>query len=260
LLAAPPDGKLQFKVVSSVGQIKFSSDAGQFLERVQPFLLGREAEHCLTLGLLDGLRAGEQWGPAPPLLALAEDRDEVTAVAVMTPPHNLVLSWTADDSTIDATARELHTAGVSLPGVNGSAEIARKFAARWSEHSGCTVRKQMSQRIYQLSRVRKELRAAGRLREPGKSDETLLLKWRAAFSVDAEGLDPAEAERIAEQAIRRPGQLVLWEVDGQPVSMAGFTGRTPKWHSRGLGLYAAGVSEQRIRRRMRCYVESEAPG
>ncbi|MFI5353545.1 MAG: GNAT family N-acetyltransferase [Candidatus Binatales bacterium] len=162
-------------------------------------------------------------------MALAEEREEVTAVALMTPPHNLVLSWTADDSTIDAIARELRATGVALPGVNGSAEIARKFAEKCSELSGCTVRKQMASRIYQLSRVRKESRAAGHLREPGKSDEALLLKWRAAFSVDAEGLDPAEAEKIAEQAIRRPGQLVLWELDESSVtvSMAGFTGRTP---------------------------------
>ncbi len=161
-------------------------------------------------------------------MALAEERGEVTAVALMTPPHNLVLSWTADDSTIDAIARELHASGVSLPGVNGSAEIARKFAEKWSELSGCTVRQQMASRIYQLSRVRKEARP-GRLREPGKSDEALLLKWRAAFSVDAEGLNPAEAEKVAEQAIRQPGQLVLWELDGSSVtvSMAGFTGRTP---------------------------------
>jgi len=162
-------------------------------------------------------------------MALTEEREEVTAVLLMTPPHNLVLSWTADDSTIDAIARELRATGVALPGVNGSAEIARKFASKWSELSGCTVRKQMASRIYQLSRVRKESRAAGHLREPGKSDEALLLKWRAAFSVDAEGLNPAEAEKVAEQAIRRPEQLVLWELDGSSVtvSMAGFTGRTP---------------------------------
>jgi hypothetical protein len=85
--------------VSLPGTAKFFSDAGQFLERVQPFLLRRGAEHCLILGLLDGLRAGEQWGPAPPLMASAEEHGEVTAVALMTPPHNLVLSWTADDST-----------------------------------------------------------------------------------------------------------------------------------------------------------------
>jgi predicted GNAT family acetyltransferase len=207
--------------------MKFFSDARQFLERVQPFLLKREAEHCLILGLLDGLCAGEQWGTAAPLMAVAEERDKVAAVALMTPPHNLILSWTADDSTIEAIAHELRATGVAIPGVNSSAEVARKFAEKWSELSGRSFRMQMSQRIYQLSRVIVQPRAAGRLREPDNSDDALMRKWRAAFSVEAEGMDPEEAEKNAALPLPQTRQLMLWEVDGVAVSMAGFTGRTP---------------------------------
>jgi len=178
--------------------MKFFSDAGQFLERVQPFLLKREAEHCLILGLLDELRSGEELGAEPPLMASVEERGEVAGVALMTPPRNLVLSWTAGDSTLDTIARELHAAGVVIPGVNGSADIAQKFVSRWSELSGCSYRVQMAQRIYQLRLVTNESRAAGRLREPTLSDEALLREWRAAFSMD-----------------------------GSAVSMAGYSGRTP---------------------------------
>jgi predicted GNAT family acetyltransferase len=219
--------KLVFVLVASDLKIKFSSDAGEFLERVQPFLLRREAEHCLILGLLDGLRFGEQWGAAPPLMALVEDRSEVSSVALMTPPHNLILSWTADDSAIDAVAEELHARRVVIPGINSSAEIARKLAMKWSQASGCTFRTQMAQRIYQLSRVIKAPRASGRLREPGQSDDALLRKWRAAFSVDAEGMDAVEAERQAALPLPKSRRLMLWEVDGAAVSMAGFSGPTP---------------------------------
>ena len=79
--------KILFNVVASANKIEFVTDAANFLERTQPFLLRREAEHCLILGLLDGLRSGEQWGPTPPLMALVENRDEVAAVVLMTPPH-----------------------------------------------------------------------------------------------------------------------------------------------------------------------------
>jgi predicted GNAT family acetyltransferase len=207
--------------------MEFLSDAGNFLERVQSFLLRREAEHSLILGLLDGLRAGEQWGAAPPLMAATEERGEVAAVAMMTPPHNLILSWTADASAVDAVADELHARGVTIPGVNSSAEIARKFATKWSQLSGCSVRTQMAQRIYQLRRVTKQARAAGRLREPGSSDGALLRKWRAAFSIDAEGMDPAEAEKNAAMPLPKSRRLMLWEVDDVAVSMAGYTGPTP---------------------------------
>ena len=207
--------------------MKFFSDAGEFLERVQPFLVTREAEHCLILGLLDGLRAGEQFGAAPPLMASVEERSEVTAVVLMTPPHNLVLSWVADDSTIGTIADELHSKGVAIPGVNGSAEIARRFALKWSELSGRTSRAQMAQRIYQLSRVTNQKRTAGRLREPTQSDEALMRKWRAAFSIDAEHMDAEEAARQAALPMPKSRHLMLWEVEGAAVSMAGYAGPTP---------------------------------
>ncbi|MGC2305125.1 MAG: GNAT family N-acetyltransferase [Candidatus Binatus sp.] len=238
--------------MASANQIKLFSDAGQFLERVQPFLVRREAEHCLILGLLDGLRAGEQWGTEPPLMASVENRDEVTAVILMTPPHNLILSWTADDSALDLIAVDIHAKGVAVPGVNGSADIAQKFALRWSELSGCSYRVQMAQRIHQLSRVTNETRAAGRLREPTQSDDALLREWRAGFSVDAEGTDPEQAREAAAQPLRKSTHLLLWEVEGAAVSMAGYSGRTPNgirvaWvytppENRGKGLAGACVA------------------
>jgi predicted GNAT family acetyltransferase len=207
--------------------MKFFSDAGEFLERVQTFLVTREAEHCLILGLLDGLRAGEQFGAAPPLMASVEERGEVMAVALMTPPHNLIVSWIADDSTIGAIADELHSKGVAIPGVNSSADIARKFALKWCELSGRTFRVHMAQRIYQLNRVTKNPKAAGRLREPTQSDEALMRKWRAAFSMEAEGMDREQAEKDAALPLRKSRHLLLWEVEAAAVSMAGYSGRTP---------------------------------
>jgi predicted GNAT family acetyltransferase len=216
-----------FSIVASASQIQFFSDAGQFLERVQPFLVTRESEHCLILGLLDGLRAGDQFGGARPLMASVEERGKVKAVVLMTPPHNLIVSWTADDSTIGTIADELHSKGVAIPGVNGSADIARKFALKWCELSGRTYRVQMAQRIYQLSRVTKQMRAEGQLREPTQSDEALMRKWRAAFSIDAEHMDAEEAAKQAALPMPKSRHLMLWEVEGAAVSMAGYAGPTP---------------------------------
>jgi predicted GNAT family acetyltransferase len=221
------DRKILCSIVASSNQMKYFSDAGQFLERVQPFLVRREAEHCLMLGLLDELRSGEQLGDAPPLMASVEERGEVAGVALMTPPRNLILSWTAGDSILDTIARELHAAGVVIPGVNGSADVAQKFVSRWSKLSGCNYRVQMAQRIYQLRLVTNESRAAGRLREPTLSDEALLREWRAAFSMDAEGMDREEAEKDAALPLRESRHLLLWEVGGSAVSMVGYSGRTP---------------------------------
>jgi uncharacterized protein len=213
--------------MTALPELRFFSDARKFLDRVQPFLLEREAEHCLILGLLDGLSADERWGSEPPLMALTEDRGEVTGVALMTPPQNLIVSWVRDDAAIEAIARELHRAGIVVPGVNGSVRIAQAFAESWSRLAGCNVRLQHAQRIHKLSRVIEKKRAAGRLREPGESDDALMQKWRAAFSIEAEGIDRAQAEREAARPLPQTRRLLLWEVNGSAVCMAGFTGTTP---------------------------------
>lgn len=207
--------------------MNFFSDARKFLDRVQPFLLEREAEHCLILGLLDGLSAGERWGSEPPLMALAEESGAVTGVALMTPPQNLILSWTRDDATIESIARELHDANIAIPGVNGSVGVVEKFSGAWSRLTGCQVRRLHEQRIYQLNRVIEKKRASGRLREPDASDGPLMQTWRAAFSIEAEGMDREQAEREAERPLPQSRRLLLWEVGGRAVCMAGFTGRTP---------------------------------
>jgi predicted GNAT family acetyltransferase len=85
----------------------------------------------------------------------------------------------------------------------------------------------MAQRIYRLSRVINQVRAAGRLLEPNESDDALMRRWRAAFSVDAEGMDPEEAEKDAALPLPQSRRLVLWAVEGVAVSMAGFAGPTP---------------------------------
>ena len=85
----------------------------------------------------------------------------------------------------------------------------------------------MAQRIYQLSRVTNETRAAGHLREPNQSDDALLCEWRAAFSIDAEGMDPGQAREAAALPLPHSRRLLLWEVEGTAVSMAGFSGPTP---------------------------------
>ena len=208
-------------------RLRFFSDAREFLERVQPFLLAREAEHCLILGLLEGFCGGERWGSQPPLMALAEDSGEVAGVALMTPPHNLILSWTRDDEAIEIIVRELQAASIAIPGVNGSVGIVEKFAETWSRLKGCHVRQQYEQRIYRLTRVIERKRAAGRLREPAESDGALIQKWRGAFSIEAEGMEREQAEREAALPLPQSRRLLLWEVGGSAVCMAGFTGRTP---------------------------------
>ena len=67
-------------------------NAEAFLKQAGAFLADREAEHNLILGLSSRLRREPLLYGEPPYLAVVEDGGEVVAVALRTPPHNLVLS------------------------------------------------------------------------------------------------------------------------------------------------------------------------
>jgi len=75
-------------------QLHRRTDADEFAVEVEPFLLTREAEHNLLLGILAGIR--EEDGPfadvEPYLAFVRDDAGQVALVAERTPPHNVVLS------------------------------------------------------------------------------------------------------------------------------------------------------------------------
>ena len=103
-------------------------DAGRFLDRVGGFLGRREAEHNLLFGILDSLRRDASISDGPPILAEVRDGDEIVAVAIRTPPRNLVLSECDVPAAIDALVDDLVAAGDALPVALGPVEAIRRFA------------------------------------------------------------------------------------------------------------------------------------
>lgn len=75
--------------------LRLFDGAAAFLDVVGPPLLEREAENALILGVAAAVRDGRRYGPAPPLFACVVDGEDVVAVAVRTPPYNLLLSRAA---------------------------------------------------------------------------------------------------------------------------------------------------------------------
>jgi uncharacterized protein len=65
----------------------------------------------------------------------------------------------------------------------------------------------------------------GTFRPAAEADVTLLSTWTDAFVSEARIPEPVDSKRIVEDAISR-GRLHVWE-DGEPVSMAAWTGKTP---------------------------------
>ncbi len=205
-------------------------DARAFLDTAGPFLERREAEHNLLFGIAANLIADpERPMTAPPFFAAVRRNGDVVAAALMTPPFNVVLSWTGDPKAVQALAADLGQGRVHVPGVTAPVEMARAFAAAWAEPRGQLAERTMAERIYRLERVTPPVGVSGGTRVATPADRDLLIAWSDAFLREAlDRDDPWEPAEIVDGALRSGTRLFyLWEHDGRPVSMAGVTGPTP---------------------------------
>jgi len=205
-------------------------DPRAFLDEAGPFLERREAEHNLLFGIAATLIADPQRPmTAPPQFVVVRRGDDIVAAAIMTPPYNLVLSWTDDPEAMPALAAEMGRARVHVPGLTAPPAMAKAFSDAWVGPRGQTAIRTMAERIYRLERVIPVHGVPGTLRIADAADRDLLIAWMHAFLTDAHG-DPKdmEAETLVEGSLRTGSRtFALWEVDGRPVSMAGVTGPTP---------------------------------
>jgi len=199
------------------------------------FLVRREAEHNLLLAITAGLRspapgaAGE-----PPYLAVVLRDDLVVAVAVRTPPWNLVLSEVDDRAALPLIARDVaidlaeRGPAATIRGVLGPGPHAEAFARAWARRSGQRTRLARMERIFRLERVRPPRPVPGGWRLARPTDRSLLVAWLVAFNDEAlEGDEPADMAVIADRMLAGGGRAAyLWDDDG-PVSLAAIGGRTP---------------------------------
>jgi len=201
--------------------LRVFDDAAAFLDVAAPHLLAREAENGLPLGVATALRDGRRYGDEPPFLACAMNGELVTAVAVRTPPYNLLLAW-ADRPDWEPIARHLLAAGTLLPGISAEEGVALGFAAWWSKARGVSHEVAMRQRLYRLAAVARPRGVPGHARWAEAEDADRLARWVEAFSAEAIPDSPASdapalvARHLAARTLR------VWD-DGGPVSMAAIT-------------------------------------
>jgi predicted GNAT family acetyltransferase len=201
--------------------------AADFLAAAGDFLVAREAEHNLILGIASSLAEATDQDDDPAYLAVVRDGARVVAAALRTPPYNLVLSEVDDDEALAALATDL--AGSRLPGITGPPAATRALAWRWVSTEGGTWSVLRDERIYQLSALRPSRPAPGSWRLAVPSDRALLARWLADFGREAmDESDASLVERgLEEWEAGSPRRYWLWE-DGEPVSVVGSSSQTPR--------------------------------
>jgi len=231
----------------SLPRVRRFSDPRAFLARAGPWLMRREVEHTLPLGIARDLASGQeadgsagepdatsgpaasdpgQPDPGPPFyLATAEAEGRILGCILRTPPRPLVVTDLPPEAHVPV-ARDVADAFGTLPGVIGPRAAAAAFARAWSESEGTSAEPSVHERLFRLERlILPERRASGEHRRAGRDDRERVMDWVRAFVEETHigGPDPAgTAVRLLER-----GEVVLWDARGAPRSMAAIGARSP---------------------------------
>lgn len=199
-------------------------DADAFLERATAWLMRAEAEHNLVLGLAREFAGSGDAYAASIYWATIEADGAVAGCAFRTPPFKLGLTRMPLGA-LPALAEDVGAVYETLPAVLGPEPEVRTFAALWEQRTGARGAPGTRQRIYQLDAVLPPVSPPpGALRRAQPADQDLAAAWLAAFEAEA-GVHSGDAQALAAKLIGRQA-LYFWE-DGEPMTMAGWTGRTP---------------------------------
>lgn len=201
------------------------TDAARFMGRVEPWLVRREAEHNLLLGLLPKLVAGDHRFEKPIYLSSIEADGEVAGCAFRTPPFNFGITRIPEEA-IGPLVDHVTRVYTALPGVMGPEKEATRFAELWSRNNACAWSIEKRLRIHALERVIfPDSLPNGTLRLARPADLALLIDWMEAFSRETGTI--AGNSRLRVEGLLRNESIYVWE-DGAPRSMAAAAGRTPQ--------------------------------
>ncbi len=211
-------------------RVRRFDDAEAFRDVATPYLVRDEARHNLVLGISSTLVQKPDLHPVFDLWVVSEG-DDVTAVAVRTPPLNLVLAQPATDAALDALVDRLLSEGQDLPGVVAAIPELDAFVGGWTAERDVDAAIVFRLGIYELREVMAVPPAAGRSRPVTPEDRARVIAWALAFADEVlhEETDRERHVRLVEarlEATENAG-LWLWEDGGEPVSLSGYGGSTP---------------------------------
>jgi len=212
-------------------KFRLYSDVHQFYNDTFDVLMRDEAQNLILLGnLIIGNEGKDKTGwrdPANWLMATVSDDNDILITALMTPPHNITLYATYN--IINPQAINCLIDGLkdfNIPGITSEKRLAEYFAAEYTARYGLTYKVYMDQRIYELKAVNPDIKKIGSVRLLDEKDMYFFPYWLEAFySAGTYGKTemsiPQDGE-VYRSRLSTKKHYVL-EVDGIPVSMAGYT-------------------------------------
>jgi predicted GNAT family acetyltransferase len=194
-------------------QVILRDDPAQVLSEARPFLASEPVLHNLILTILHARVAH----PEPGRYWVAIENGAVIGLLFQSPlnlPANVAVMGTdAIAAIVDAIA----DAGIALPGVNGEAATAARFAGQWTERCKSAAIPVRGERLYEVVDVQEQPAVSGYLRNAFSDDRDLVIDWLRQFDRET-GVTVIDPESQMDRCLPAR-QVWIWH-DGEPVSMA----------------------------------------
>ena len=200
-------------------KVLFSDDPVFVLSRAGVFLSSQPVRHNLILSILHARAAegdpGRYW--------MAIQRDDIVGVVLQSPPTFPATLTPMELPVATAMADAIAEVGVVLPGVNGEAATAATSAGQWSERTKSAATAFQGNRLYEFSETGEAPNVAGKLRQAGQQERSLMILWSRAFQHEIG--ESADATEVRVDKGLTAGRLWVWDRSGEAVSMV--IGREP---------------------------------
>ena len=212
-------------------KIRLYTDVCDFYQVACATLARHEAQNLIPLGNLimgyEGKDKTDWRDPANWVMATVKNQEGIQLTALMTPPHNITLY--ATDNKINPLALDCLIEALvdcPIPGVMSEKQLALQFATAYTRAKGLDYVTVMDQRIYQLIQVNPDIPCVGTVRLAEEKDMYFFPFWAEAFysasDIKKRTMNiPYHTEHYLHRISSK--KVYILEVDGMPVSMAGYT-------------------------------------
>ena len=214
-------------------EAKFYDNLDEFYDQAFHFLSKHEAENNLSLFILNSLKKSKSYyGEEAPLLSSVSNNEKLELVALRTPPHDLIISYTENLDSVKILVDELFKRKAKLPGVLSFKEAADLFAQLWCKKNSLKCNLFRKERIFQLEKVSEEYLGSRYFSLAKKTHQALVLKWAEEMMREAlkdttdDDVERTKKTYAKEFEENRSSFYILFD-NCEPVSIARKAGKTP---------------------------------